>query len=103
MTTDGEDPDELYSPLRRLILERTPSLVATPVLILIITGVLGLIAWTSGEVTFTRDTLVRWGALSAPLVATGDWWRLGTGMFLHADPMHLFVNAIALWWFGSKL
>lgn len=43
------------------------------------------------------------GALYGPLVATGDWWRLVTGAFLHAGPIHLLFNMVALLWFGRPL
>ncbi|HWE25790.1 MAG TPA: rhomboid family intramembrane serine protease [Myxococcales bacterium] len=41
--------------------------------------------------------LFRLGALSAAAVLDGDWWRLGSYAFLHAGPVHLLVNAYALW------
>jgi membrane associated rhomboid family serine protease len=36
-------------------------------------------------------------------VAHGDWWRLLTAAFLHYGPVHLLLNMLALWWFGSLL
>jgi len=36
-------------------------------------------------------------------VAEGDWWRLITAAFLHYGPFHLFLNMLALYWFGSLL
>src|SRR5919197_5837623 len=36
-------------------------------------------------------------------VAHGDWWRLITAAFLHYGPIHLLLNMVALWWFGSLL
>jgi membrane associated rhomboid family serine protease len=41
------------------------------------------------------------GALYGPLVAHGDWWRLFTAMFLHYGPLHLGLNMLALYWFGT--
>jgi membrane associated rhomboid family serine protease len=41
------------------------------------------------------------GALYGPFVAQGDWWRLGTAMFLHYGPLHLGLNMLALYWFGT--
>lgn len=43
------------------------------------------------------------GALDAPDVAHGDWWRLLTAAFLHYGPIHLGMNMLALWWFGQPL
>src|ERR1051326_5453427 len=41
------------------------------------------------------------GALYGPFVAQGDWWRLFTAMFLHYGPIHLGLNMLALYWFGT--
>jgi rhomboid protease GluP len=46
------------------------------------------------------DTLYRMGALFAPAVAQGEWWRLLASMFLHAGPLHLAMNMFALWVLG---
>jgi membrane associated rhomboid family serine protease len=43
------------------------------------------------------------GALYGPAVDNGDWWRLITSAFLHAGPIHLLFNMLALWWFGRAL
>lgn len=36
-------------------------------------------------------------------VGEGEWWRLLTGGFLHATPMHLAFNMFALWSIGGAL
>lgn len=43
------------------------------------------------------------GFLYAPYVAQGDWWRLFTAAFLHYGPIHLLLNMLGLYWFGSLL
>jgi membrane associated rhomboid family serine protease len=43
------------------------------------------------------------GALFGPLVADGEWYRLVTGGFLHANFLHLGFNMLMLWWFGRPL
>jgi rhomboid protease GluP len=39
---------------------------------------------------------LRWGALFAPDVADGEWWRLFTAAWLHVHPPHLVFNMAAL-------
>ena len=39
---------------------------------------------SSGDVAFSPLTLVRWGAQFGPAVASGEWWRLLSSMWLHA-------------------
>jgi membrane associated rhomboid family serine protease len=39
----------------------------------------------------------------SPGVADGGWWRLFTSSFLHYGPIHLGLNMLALYWFGSVL
>ncbi|HEX2046106.1 MAG TPA: rhomboid family intramembrane serine protease [Gaiellaceae bacterium] len=43
------------------------------------------------------------GALWGPAVADGEWWRMLTSAFLHANPIHLLLNMLMLWWFGQAL
>jgi membrane associated rhomboid family serine protease len=43
------------------------------------------------------------GALYGPAIADGDWYRLISSAFLHAGPIHLLFNMLALWWFGRSL
>jgi len=48
------------------------------------------------------------GALFGPLVAVGDWWRLVTYGFLHAQGLtagllHVGFNMLLLWLFGRQL
>ncbi len=33
----------------------------------------------------------------------GDWWRLITSAFLHANLLHIAFNMLALWWFGGPV
>ena len=42
---------------------------------------------------------VTWG----PQVADGDWWRLVSGAFLHASPLHLLMNMFLLFLLAREL
>ena len=42
-------------------------------------------------------------ALFGPDVANGDWWRLITSGFLHANVLHIGLNMLILWLVGSPL
>lgn len=47
------------------------------------------------------ELLIRLGGNFAPLTTGGEWWRLGTALFLHAGLVHLGFNMIALYQAGS--
>ena len=40
--------------------------------------------------------LLRFGAMYGPLIATGEYWRLFTAMFLHVGLTHLAINSVGL-------
>jgi membrane associated rhomboid family serine protease len=43
------------------------------------------------------------GVLFGPYVDDGEWWRLVTSGFLHADPIHLLLNLVILFLLGQNL
>ena len=49
------------------------------------------------------DTLIRFGANYAPLVRSGEYWRLLTANFLHIGLLHLLVNSYALYILGVEV
>ncbi len=49
------------------------------------------------------EALLDWGALHGPLVKTGQWWRIFSVALLHGGCVHLLVNCLFLFIFGSLL
>jgi len=69
---------------------------------------LGLIVLAFGAETLAggstqTDVLIKLGAKYSPLIATGQYWRLFTAMFLHIGWMHLLFNVYALVAIGTDL
>jgi rhomboid protease GluP len=83
---------------------QTPSNARTPVTnLLIAINVLVFCAelgWQakSGDKAFT---LIPGGGLIAPLVLSGQWWRIITANFLHMGILHLGMNMLALLYLGK--
>lgn len=79
-----------------------------------VTFVLQLVLTEKGAVELTPFGPVRgptvslldeWFAVDPVAVAHGQIWRLLTNAFLHSreDPLHLLLNMLVLWWFGSTV
>jgi membrane associated rhomboid family serine protease len=47
--------------------------------------------------------LISEAALNGPAIDSGEWWRIVTGGFLHAGPLHLLLNMFALYVLGNLL
>jgi membrane associated rhomboid family serine protease len=74
----------------------------TKALLLVLAAVFVLELVKSGGGTPTGRALFNMGALYPPSVAFhGQWWRLVSVMFLHANLIHIAFNAWALWIFGQ--
>jgi membrane associated rhomboid family serine protease len=50
---------------------------------------------------FRGDTLIQWGANFGPYTIGGEYWRLLSAAFVHANPIHIAVNAWGLWSLGQ--
>ena len=49
------------------------------------------------------DVLIQFGANYAPLVSTGQYWRLFTANFLHIGILHIMLNAYSLYIIGQEV
>lgn len=63
---------------------------------------------TNGDKGWVVKHLALWTDIDVPRfgyegVAQGAYWQLITSAFLHVDPLHIFMNMIGLWIFGSFL
>jgi membrane associated rhomboid family serine protease len=56
---------------------------------------------TSGELMgFSGKTLIKWGGNFGPLTVGGEYWRLVTAGFVHANFIHMAINMWCLWSLG---
>lgn len=85
-------------PLHELLIQHTPKIGVTKLLLSI--NVLVFIAMLFNGAGFWHSPngiQLSWGANFGPATQDGEWWRLGTAMFLHFGAVHLALNSFALW------
>lgn len=74
-----------------------PAPVATRILIGINVAVyVAMVLLTRQFIQFDDATALKFGADYAPATVGGEWWRMLTSMFLHANLLHIAVNMWAL-------
>ncbi len=84
--------------LHEQIARRTPDAWVTR--LLIGANVLAFAALLSAGAGFwhsSSSVQLDWGAGFGPATKDGQWWRLGSAMFLHFGVVHLAMNMWALW------
>jgi membrane associated rhomboid family serine protease len=75
----------------------TKTLIAANVLVYVVTAAQGAGLNDPGGSLFAK-----W-VLFGPAVANGDWWRLVTCTFLHANLIHIGFNMYFLWFVGTAV
>lgn len=83
--------------------ERSRTSGPSLLIFLIVANVLVFLADLYFEYRTGNDILRQWGVQDNTLIMQGEWWRLITSMFLHADWMHLLSNMIFLYMLGRSL
>jgi membrane associated rhomboid family serine protease len=78
---------------------RTPYATYT----LIALNVVAFFAEVSAGGGLTAGQLIQDGGIFGPSIADGDWYRIVTGGFLHAGPLHLLFNMYVLYIAGTLL
>jgi rhomboid protease GluP len=77
---------------------RSPQVWVTK--LLIVANVLIFLAMLANGAGFWHSpngVQLAWGANFSPATQDGEWWRLGSAMFLHFGVVHLVLNVWSLW------
>jgi rhomboid protease GluP len=79
----------------------SPLPIVTPILIAINVAVFIVMAVNGVSLTHpSAESFLRWGADFGPLTTHGQWWRIVTAMFVHANFLHVLMNMLILWSIG---
>lgn len=85
-------------PLHDQLRERVPRAAVTQLLIAANALVfLAMLAGGAGLWHSSNGVQLAWGANFGPATQDGQWWRLGSALFLHFGVVHLALNMWALW------
>ena len=92
----------ISSGVRRSAFEGTGAVV-TKALLGINVGIYLITAFQGNGLNSPGGRLFTDWLLFGPAVANGDWWRLFTSAFLHANLIHIAFNMYFLWFVGSAV
>ncbi len=70
----------------------TQLLIATNLLVFVVMLGFGAGVWHT-----SNSVQLAWGANFGPATKDGEWWRLGSALFLHFGLFHLAMNMLSLW------
>lgn len=70
----------------------TPLLIAANVVVFVAMLFSGAGLWHS-----QNGVQLAWGANFGPATQDGEWWRLGSALFLHFGLLHIALNMYAMW------
>lgn len=85
-------------PLLAQLKERQPRIPATGLLIAANCLVFVAMVWAGAGYWHTSNGVqLAWGANFGPATKDGEWWRLGSALFLHFGLFHLGMNMLSLW------
>jgi len=77
----------------------TLGLILANLALFLVMAALGGGFWQSSQ----SGLQLAWGANFAPATQDGQWWRLGSALFIHFGLLHLGTNMVALWDAGQLL
>ena len=81
---------------------RSPVIWATKLLIAINMAVFIAMLFNGAGLWHSPNIIqLTWGANFGPATQDGEWWRLGSAMFLHFGLVHLVLNCFSLWEVGQ--
>jgi membrane associated rhomboid family serine protease len=68
---------------------------------LVLVNVVVFLADMTLQTFFKNYAITNAGVMYGPAVASGQWWRLFSNGFLHANFLHIAFNMVALWQVGQ--